>query len=131
MESGPTVKRNKTIKRFTYQARDPTQCQRGASTIGITKISETLAGKLLANLVKTKGKKQKPCQAMQSVNLINLWRKRNIYYILSSCAEGFSMGYIRIHRLDALDLVPAESIIHMHLQIYHQIGCDGPFMLLL
>lgn len=29
-------------------------------------------------------------------------------YILGSCTEGFPVGYIRIDRLDALDLVPAD-----------------------
>lgn len=31
------------------------------------------------------------------------------HYILGSSTEGFSVGYIGIYRLDALDLVPEDS----------------------
>lgn len=39
---------------------------------------------------------------------VNVWK---VGPILSSCTEGFSMGYIRIHRLDALDLVLDEAVV--------------------
>lgn len=36
-------------------------------------------------------------------------RRKEVSYILGSCAEGFPVGYIRIDRLNALDLVPADG----------------------
>lgn len=56
---------------------------------------------------------------MLNETLANLAKKNHrkefrwqIHYILGSGAEGFSVGYVGIYRLDALDLVPADSLVH-------------------